>query len=127
MESPFANPGMFGGASPYSLRNEGGMMGMHTPPSQNSSSSSLYRYPSSGSDYLPASQTMPNFGLGLVGPASPHLPLGMHSNYEPRPRLGDDKSRIIRSPLLEEFRADKNRQWGVKVIFFAATSILCGH
>lgn len=37
-----------------------------------------------------------------------------NNDYE-RPRAFEEKSRPIRSPLLEEFRADKLKRWGVRV------------
>ena len=76
-------------------------------------------------------------GVGLVGPASPFMGYGtpiplMPAGYPfaglamsampgselygyDKPRRFHDKGMPIRSPLLEEFRADKTRQWGVAV------------
>ena len=93
-----------------------------------SSSSSLYRLGSGGTsgsprEYAPGARPSPathGYGLGLVGPMGPYVPIQMHSGYEHRMVMREDRSRPIRSPLLEEFRADKSRRWGVKVGLLAS-------
>lgn len=50
----------------------------------------------------------PGAGAGAGGP---YLLRGDHD----RPRVYEEKSRPVRSPLLEEFRADKVRRWAVRV------------
>ena len=105
---------------------------------------SLIRYPSNGSsnDGMMPSFGIPgpaNYGLGvgLVTPASPFMGYGppvptMPAGYPfaglamsaipgsdlygyDKPRRYPEKSMPIRSPLLEDFRADKTRRWEVVV------------
>lgn len=69
-----------------------------------------------------------NYGVGFVGSISPYAGFdtafnagggNVHSHassYDRTPpRSYEEKSRPLRSPLLEEFRADKLKRWGVKV------------
>jgi hypothetical protein len=108
-----------------------------------SSSSSLLRYPSLNGgvgigngnlDYLLNTPSLQTYGLGFATPPPPQslqsnspyirfpnsLPslgsggYGMNNDYE-RPRMFEEKNRPVRSPLLEEFRADKLKRWGVRV------------
>lgn len=72
-----------------------GLPPLHAPPPP---TSPFMRYPNS----------LPSLGPGLGG-----FIFG-NSDYE-RPRLYEEKNRPIRSPLLEEFRADKLKRWGVRV------------
>lgn len=101
-------------------------MGALTSPHMSSASStSVYRY-GSDSDQYGVSGFGAGMGLGLGYGGVPggygylHGSAGPFQNapdpyYDTRPvRKYEDKSRIIRSPLLEAFRADKSRRWGVE-------------
>lgn len=99
-----------------------GSVGMGSSPSSGASStSSLYRY-SGGTDFLSGATSAPNYGLGLVGPASPYVGLGANAPWD-RPR--EERSRPIRSPLLEEFRADKTRRWTIKDMTGHIAEFMC--
>lgn len=52
-----------------------------------------------------------NYGLGMMAPASPYL--SMMNGYDRRASV--DRSRPVRSRLLEDFRADRTRRWVIHV------------
>lgn len=106
-----------------------------------SGQSSLLRYPSLGNgvggglgslDFLGpnGSPGLSSFALSYGGgappaPVSPYMryassgyaapgPYMLGGDYD-RPRGYEEKNRPVRSPLLEEFRADKLKRWGVRV------------
>lgn len=70
--------------------------------------------PPISSPFMRFPNSLPNLGLG----APPgYMFAGVGNNDYDRPRLYEEKNRPIRSPLLEEFRADKLKRWGVRVGF----------
>lgn len=125
---PYGNTAFGGVPGDHGYGSVGGN-GLKSSPSGSSPSSSLYRYPASNTsvgtgDYVSQLSSLSSlgsgYGLGLVGPASPYssLPMGNGGyrgpSYWDRPSR-EEKSRPIRSPLLEEFRADRSKRWGVQV------------
>lgn len=95
--------------SPTTMQNYGfglGGFGSLPPPSLTQQPSSPFmRFPNS----------LPSMGLGGGNGGAGGYMMNNNNEYD-RPRLFEgEKNRPIRSPLLEEFRADKLKRWGVRV------------
>ena len=100
------------------------MGALSSPHMSSASSTSMYRYGSDSEQYATPGYASMGFGLGYSGVPGGygylHGSAGPFQNapdpyYDTRPtRKYEDKSRIIRSPLLEAFRADKTKRWGVE-------------
>ena len=122
-DGPFQSPAHYGMNS-FHLGSEQSLMNMQSPPSNTSSSSSLYPFESSDGYLRSSGQNLSNYGLGLVGPASPYMSIGGGQSLYDTKSKEDRSTKPVRSPLLEDFRADKGRRWIVNVSYRAFWSEL---